>query len=408
MFVPNGSTAGHYQIESRCDLCHSPFGGVQNDKCLKCHEEELKSGNDSHALGKFADPRNAESLSIMNARECRTCHQEHRPAATLAGGATQPADHCFVCHQNIRTQRPSHASFSSQGCATTGCHKYHDNTALYEDFISTRLQDVDTLANGKVSPRKLPERRPVTAPDAGGGLDAPLGVIEAWKTTTHASSGVNCSGCHSVSSQGKPVWSSKVSVEQCGNCHQDQVAGFFDARHGMRMAEGLLPMKTGDARQAMKSDSAHRTMTCSACHAAHEYDTRKAAVDSCLQCHNDNHSVAYVNSPHFTLWKAELEGKSSPGTGVSCATCHLPREKIRRGAETIVTVQHNPNANLRPNEKMIRTVCLDCHGFEFSASALADVALVENNFAGRPALTNESVKMVARRLAEQKKKQESK
>ena len=47
-------------------------------------------------------------------------------------------------------------------------------------------------------------------------------------------------------------------------------------------------------------------------------------------------------------------------------------------------VQHNQNDNLRPNEKMLRSVCLDCHGLEFSIDALADVELVKRNFRGKP------------------------
>ena len=41
----------------------------------------------------------------------------------------------------------------------------------------------------------------------------------------------------------------------------------------------------------------------------------------------------------------------------------------RRG--TIFT-SHNQNDGLRSNEKMIRPVCLDCHGLGFAIDALAD------------------------------------
>ena len=41
----------------------------------------------------------------------------------------------------------------------------------------------------------------------------------------------------------------------------------------------------------------------------------------------------------------------------------------RRG--TIFT-SHNQSDGLRPNEKMIRPVCLDCHGLGFAIDALAD------------------------------------
>jgi len=60
-------------------------------------------------------------------------------------------------------------------------------------------------------------------------------------------------------------------------------------------------------------------------------------------------------------------------------------------------VQHNQNANLRPNEKMVRTTCLHCHGLAFSLDAMADARLVESNFAGRPTVHVRSVDMAQER-----------
>jgi len=47
-------------------------------------------------------------------------------------------------------------------------------------------------------------------------------------------------------------------------------------------------------------------------------------------------------------------------------------------------VDHNQNATLSPNEKMIRPTCLHCHGLEFTIDSLADEKLIENNFKGKP------------------------
>jgi hypothetical protein len=49
---------------------------------------------------------------------------------------------------------------------------------------------------------------------------------------------------------------------------------------------------------------------------------------------------------------------------------------------------------------MIRTVCLDCHGFGFSLDALADRELVQRNFQGGPSRHVESLDLVLRRRAE--------
>jgi formate-dependent nitrite reductase cytochrome c552 subunit len=93
------------------------------------------------------------------------------------------------------------------------------------------------------------------------------------------------------------------------------------------------------------------------------------------------------------LWEAEAVGGGTPGSGVSCATCHLPREIHRVSGQDIVRVQHNQNDNLRPNEKMIRSVCMNCHGLRFSIDALADAALVESNFNGTPSRHIPSIDM---------------
>jgi len=67
------------------------------------------------------------------------------------------------------------------------------------------------------------------------------------------------------------------------------------------------------------------------------------------------------------------------------------------GIEQIV-VEHNQNDNLRPNEKMIRNVCMNCHGLGFSINALADLMLIENNFNGTPSQQIRSLDMVKQRL----------
>ncbi len=91
----------------------------------------------------------------------------------------------------------------------------------------------------------------------------------------------------------------------------------------MTVGEARLPMHA-DADPAMAID-------CGSCHGEHNLDTVRAAVEA-------------------------------------CASCHMPKLEHRRQVRTT----HNQNDNLRPNEKMIRTVCLDCHSLGFSLDALAD------------------------------------
>jgi hypothetical protein len=166
----------------------------------------------------------------------------------------------------------------------------------------------------------------------------------------------------------------------------------------MRLRQGLAPMSPGQARRPMRGDAHDRGLGCTSCHGAHDFDPRRAAVDGCLGCHDDTHSRAYRESPHHALWQAEVAQHAPAGSGVSCASCHLPREIHRDAGRERVTVQHNQNRNLRPNEKMIRGVCLHCHGLAFAIDALADPALIARNFRGRPSRHIESLDMAAQRL----------
>lgn len=417
VFLPGPTTHGHYQIELACNACHTPMMGVKEQACIDCHAEELKAANDSHPKAKFTDPRNADRLKSIAADNCITCHREHSPGRTGAMGVTLPEDYCYHCHQETLQERPSHRDYAFNSCATAGCHNYHDNTALYESFLAKHLNEPAIKDGARRTERNLlaylvesgtrEKAAPLTAKDqnAPAGVVVKAGLLHAWVGTAHARAGVNCGDCHLVSPDAKQpkTWADRPGHAGCASCHQSEVSGFLAGRHGMRLARNLTPMTPGMARLPMKPESAHRELTCASCHGAHEFDSRTAAVESCLSCHNDSHGLAYRGSAHFSLWEAEMAGRGAPGSGVSCATCHLPREIHRVEGINRVVVQHNQNTNLRPNEKMIRGVCMDCHGVEFALDALADAALVRANFTGRPARHVESMDLVARRLVETRK-----
>lgn len=415
LFLPGATTHGHYQIELACSACHDVGNGLKEQSCIDCHDAELKAANDSHPMSKFTDPRNADRLQLIRADRCVTCHREHQPAITGAMGVTQPADYCVHCHQQTLTDRPSHQQFKFDSCATAGCHNYHDNTALYENFLTKHGNEPDVKSPAVRPTRDLRKQllavNPASVKPALAATDAvapryvDAGLIKTWHATSHARSGVNCADCHEVPQAGTGLrqWQDRPGVAGCRECHAAETEGFLAGHHGMRLAQELSPMTPALARQPMRADASHAELSCSSCHGAHEFDTRHAAVDACLSCHNDEHSLNYQASAHFRLWQAENSGLAAAGSGVSCATCHLPRESREQGGVTLVSVQHNQNNNLRPNEKMIRSVCLDCHGLGFAIDALADPQLVHDNFNGRPAAHIESIDLALRRQLEKEK-----
>lgn len=72
---------------------------------------------------------------------------------------------------------------------------------------------------------------------------------------------------------------------------------------------------------------------------------------------------------------------------------------------SVALAQHNQSLNLRPNEKMVRSVCMNCHGLGFSLDALADTKLVEKNFSGNPSIHVRSLDMAEARLTSRNKPQ---
>ncbi len=423
------TTDGHHQIELACDSCHTKVFGdaeVLQDACMNCHGAALKAEDDKHPKSKFTDPRNADRTALLDARYCVTCHREHRPGITRAMGVTMPTDYCYICHHDIADDRPSHAGLAFNTCASAGCHKFHDNRALYQDFLIKHSGERDQLVVQRIDlkawldgkERRAKEKPALTVADA----DAPspyktAEAITAWARDPHASAGVNCSGCHTTK-QEPATWIESPGIAACQSCHTDQVRTFAEGKHGMRLREGLFsshggpfglfdkkplpPITPAQARLPMKAKAAHLAVGCSSCHVAHGPDTRRAQVDACTGCHDDGHTKAYFDSKHYRLFKEELAG-GARGTGVSCATCHMPVIETRSEyGEKAVFATHNQNDNLRPNEKMVRTVCSSCHGLQFTLDSLADANLVKRNFTGRPSVHVETLEWAQKRAQERR------
>jgi hypothetical protein len=398
--LPGTTSRGHYPIEAACQVCHTPFEGVTNDACNRCHQAALAAAEDSHPERIFTDPRNADRVAGLDARACVTCHREHVPARTRPGGVTLPADFCAACHEDIGRERPSHRDFSFDGCAAGGCHHFHDNRGTYEGFLARHLHEPEVR-----SPARVALRVSVAGPPRERDADAPAevrdqAVVREWEASAHARAGVGCAGCHEAKDArtGMIEWVDRPGRAACAVCHAGEEGGFLRGKHGMRLAVDLEPMTPGQARLPMKAAARDQPLGCDSCHPSHSADTRRAAVEACLSCHDDRHSRAYPASRHAQLWRREVRGSGLPGTGVSCATCHLPRQARRAEGRDVVRVEHDQNDNLRPNDRMIRGVCLGCHGLGFTIDALADVDLVARNFNGRPSVHVESLEMAERRL----------
>lgn len=209
-------------------------------------------------------------------------------------------------------------------------------------------------------------------------------ITAQWQTSAHGLNDVNCASCHQ--NEETKEFIETPNHESCQSCHEQSVDTFLLSKHGIRLLEEKSPLTPAMARLPMKHDAMDQQMNCNACHNVHSANTVEASVDACLTCHNDNHSLNYQNSKHAELF-ADSKELPRPGAGaVSCATCHLPRVVDDRLETPVVHVNHNNTYNLKPQDRMVGDVCMNCHGIEYSYNSIFDPELVEANFDRSPTL----------------------
>ena len=197
---------GHFQIELACTTCHTEaFGGgeVIQEACESCHQDELKVAHDSHPKKKFTDPRNADRLEIIDARYCVSCHTEHEKDTTHDMGVTIPEDYCFHCHQEVGDERVSHKDLPFDSCATSGCHNYHDNRALYEGFLVEN-------AEGDWLSKKL---QGLVKEQHSSKLVVDQPVLE----DSHHKNNIPCATCHQGNDESAPNWVPEAQVKRVRN-----------------------------------------------------------------------------------------------------------------------------------------------------------------------------------------------
>ena len=397
-FQPGPLTYAHHQYEIACDSCHKQAwegnAGLET-QCKSCHEAELAAMNDAHGKKKFADPRNAGELDIFDATQCLNCHKEHAPEQTHKMAITQPKDFCVACHQEVFTERPTHKNADANSCSNAGCHNYHDASTLHENFLSAHQFEAPLLKKTARPKREVIRKTKITAdvsswPESESAAESFKLAIHEWNQSEHAFGHAQCTDCHKT----KESW--QVADAVCADCHERALTEFSQGHHGMRQLVNKPNIKVSESPLAMLPEAKELLLSCKSCHKPHVYSTRFAEAESCLSCHNDEHSRQWKLSKHASVWQ------ESPDQGASCATCHLPRQ-LSSDSKTI-TVQHNQSLNLRPNDKMLKSVCMNCHGLEYAMSALADPTQIQSNFSTPANNQHQSMIWVRERTEQNKEK----
>jgi hypothetical protein len=225
-------------------------------------------------------------------------------------------------------------------------------------------------------------------------------IVDLWQPSAHALNDVNCASCHQNNESNEFI--ANPDHESCRSCHEQSVDTFLLGKHGIRLLEGESALTPKIAQIPMKQDAFDQQMNCNACHNVHSVNTMQASVDSCLSCHNDTHSLNYENSNHAKAVFASQPLPRPSAESVTCAACHLPRI-THKGSDGIQTakVNHNNTYTLKPRNRMVGEVCMNCHGVEYSFNSIFDDDLVEANFDRPPTLQHQTFDLM--RAAEERR-----
>lgn len=102
---------------------------VVNKNCIECHNRP----NDRHPTSRFSEPKFAEAITVIDARECSTCHQEHNDTRTVL----PDGNYCINCHSELEViddpidvpHEDLIAAGNWESCMQ--CHDFHGNH-IYE------------------------------------------------------------------------------------------------------------------------------------------------------------------------------------------------------------------------------------------------------------------------------------
>ncbi len=393
LYVPAKVAHSHHQIAGDCVSCHTPFANRTDNKCITCHENIYTEDSVSHKPVSFERNMHQDLLKKVDVTQCESCHRVHHNENDNLTTLVDASQYCLTCHNEIVTNKEHHhAGMKKEACSE--CHNYHDNTIAIASFVHQNRRgnkiksDVNVLERNFLKQYKqvsiyAVRELGIEKNDAPRSLKFDDSILVDWQMSKHASAGVNCSFCHLNNKTDQ--WLEKPDYNVCDNCHPRETDEYLLSTHGIRIKQNLPSFQVKDARLAMQKDASKKKLTCNSCHSDHRFNTELTVLETCLDCHNDEHSLAYKNSLHFKTLNDSREDHKKALSGVSCATCHFPRESIEVGKQLYTHVQHNVNRDSNKIKKFARTVCLQCHSLKFSLNSLNDKAVLKSNFSEQPA-----------------------
>ena len=301
-------------------------------------------------------------------------------------------------------------------CNSAGCHKFHDNRALYEDFLAKHL---DEPANTEQAPQlRARNFREVAAEWPGYPVDR-FPLKRANRCRCAARIHAVARGRRRLARDGARAFRRELQrLPQGGEGRRrsmgeaprpqgvrdlprarDQRLSRRQARHAARRrlsaddaaaarASRCTP-KRGDNRARMRELSLGAPL---------RYEESRGRSVRRLPPRRAHASLRALAALRAVEERARRRGASRQrASRARAATCRAKSIASREPARSAILVQHNQNDNLRPNEKMIRPVCMSCHGLGYSIDALADSEARREQLPRPAPHAREELDMVAQR-----------
>jgi hypothetical protein len=333
---PGKLAAAHASLESQCNRCHVPFGGIPQRQCLTCHTalaDRIARGIGLHAT--------------VKAQPCTDCHKEHHGRDTpLAPAPPQAFDHRTTAfrldgdHGQLACDRCHPRTGASQrwvGIAST-CQSCHADRA-HRGTLGSNCA-MCHRANGWIPALHTAEehRTPLT------GGHAKLACVDCHRSGLHVAPQQTCAACHAQRHGG--------TTAACTTCHR--VSGWTQVTYTHRFPPARLPGK-------------HQTAACLACHpafrfrntsfacaACHDQERPHEPLGACDGCHSaqrwqtsafdhDQPSIRFaLTGRHRTARCASChtQGATFLGAPRACAGCHVDPHRGQFGGPAAGVASH--------------------------------------------------------------------
>ncbi len=308
--APLGGYRSHADFENDCLLCHSPWSGSSNNRCLACHiDVSLETRGQTDLHGRLPPPV-----------QCYQCHPEHRGREAqiakvlldtyphertnfdLLGGHNNIA--CVDCHPNNQYRQTA-----------TACDTCHPEPDSHTGKYGVNCQQCHAVPynSGFIvqawTPLTLDHRFfPLTGGHAAAVCEQ-CHLTPEFEQTSNA-----CVACH-VEPEAHFGWYGTA----CANCHT---------------SNSWTPSTFDHNRLAFSLNGKHAALACEACHTNHQFIETPSL---CASCH---HKPDFHSSGRFGercqmchtvegWYPASLRQHSFPvehgsldRTPTDCLTCH--------------------------------------------------------------------------------------